>query len=194
MTQKKINNIRQIWKKEGYALEINKVRRLNGEVMEVEMSIKDKDGNQPMFSSHWKIMKKLAGRQNFLVMPVNEGDGTIVLLHALLINGVEEKLNTIHRLHLDTYWFTQGLTETKKFSLRLTKHAVAIERLRKQLQKMGNCHYSTQIVLQSEVFWKFVEFRNSLKGLSKDMEDSGLLTAEHLQWQKELSEAYYKAD
>lgn len=195
MSHYKIESMHKLWKANGYDIKTTEERIYKGEVMEVvvEVNVQGRE-LQPMFSSHWKTMKKLARTHQFYILALNEGDSKVILFNNKLFSNVSKQLMEIWSDYEQSYWYAQGHDDMRYICMMLLKQAAFINRLNTNVNKMGKCDYDTQIQLQQTVYPRFHKFRSSLKMLMDRISSSGLMTNEETKQLEDLIKRFYDKD
>lgn len=131
----KVKNLWNIWEKEGYHVTRTLTKRKGRKVLEVHLEFCRRDGQPVVFHKEWDVLKRLASRQNFYILPVFQDDQNEINKVALID---KQALLNKHALYTSiltelekSYWYVQNDLE-----FRTRKEEAAT--LRSSVYKMMN--------------------------------------------------------
>lgn len=118
MSKVKKNNLKKMWKEEGYLVDIRNQVNQAGEITELSLAVQNDDGVPLSFSVEWVAMDKLARRQGFRIFPVNQTKGIVLLVSRKKLTIILNRLMSLRRLLQQSYWFIQKDSQVRWFASR----------------------------------------------------------------------------
>lgn len=192
MSNKKLANLEKMWNEDGFFVDVQgaDARLVNGQIMEMMLTVGLIDGRQLSFFDHWKDMKRLAFRQGFVIFPVDETRSKVFFINRDLINGAGQLLHAQWKRHLKSYWYIQGNEEVIKFGESLKELRLTVDNIRAEGIKLGNCSIQPFKEIQRRMIVEYTTYVNEYCMLTKYMSQSGLYSEDEMKDQVSLMGEY----
>lgn len=172
---RKLRNLENIWKEEGYQILRNHATEEGGVTFDVGVTFKRADGKPINYRQEWNNIKNCASRQSFYAMPEVSGDNqqlftaqVFVIRKEGVIKGVELWRKVIKSL-TSSYWGYQLDPETMQFVDMARDILTLVMGVQVEVKGMHTHTPSKNLLENNITYTKWINYQKYTSYLCRDL-------------------------